>query len=350
MTKELEALADAQAGLFLRSQALAAGYDRRDIDRKLRAGSWELVGRGIYATADTVIALRAAPRGDYLIRCAVRLLRIARDSAISHESAALLLGIPLLDLPIGAPQLTVPHPSSTTRGRLPGRHLAALPLEHVTDVAGVRLTVAARTAVDLARSLPLDAALVSADAVLRMGLPRTALLDVLQTCRHWPGIQRARVVAVLATPWSESPLESLAMHWFRCQQLPIPQQQLTVRRQDGTWLARVDFVWPDRRTVCEVDGRQKYVAFDGNRLVEEKGSVQWREKLREDAMRDTGLEVARGYWSDRGDDGAALAGRIRQAFARAAAAGLPGTYRITDERVHAQIGPFAPVRSPVSAG
>jgi hypothetical protein len=335
-------LAKAQSGLFLRSQAIAAGYTRRAIDQSLRTGRWQLVERGIYAAADDLAAMRAAPLGDYLVTCAARRLRIGGTSAISHESAALLHGIALLDLCDGPPRLTVSHPSSTTRGQLPGRFLAALPPGHVTTIEGVPITTPARTVVDLARTMPLGAALVSADAALRMGLNRHALLDVLRSCRRWPGVEQARVVTVLASRWSESPLESLALMWFRKQGLPVPDQQLTVRQLDGTWLGRVDFVWPERRTVCEVDGRSKFVAVDGDRPVEQRGSVLWREKLREDAIRDTGLEVARGYWRDGADEGRALAGRIRAAFARGAAAGLPGTYRIVDERPHAQTGPFAP--------
>jgi hypothetical protein len=343
---ELEALAEAQAGLFRRTQAFAAGYTRADLDRLLASRAWEAVARGTYATADTVAALRGHPVGGYLLRCAARRLQFPGDSVLSHESAAVLHGIALLDPVTGPPRLTVPAPRAGTRGGLPGRFVAAVPADQRCEVLGVPVTTPARTVVDLARVLSLEAAMVSADAALRAGLDRGALFAVLDACRGWPGLAQAKQVTVMASRWSESALESLAMVWFRAQSLPLPQQQLTVRRTDGRWLARVDFVWPAYRTVCEVDGQRKYVD-DAVTLLPTgqaiaRGKALWREKLREDALRDVGLEVVRGYWTDRADGGAALAERLRRAFARGQAAPFERAYRTSDERTHAHAGPLAP--------
>lgn len=181
---------------------------------------------------------------------------------------------------------------------------------------------------------------MTADGALRLGLDRLELIDVLAACAGWPGIGQARAVALMATRWSESALESLARLWFRRQGLTLPEPQLTVRDGDGRWLARVDFVWPEHRTVCEMDGRVKYVGAASDADVARRERALWDEKRREDRMRDTGLEVVRGYWSDRSDNGAGLAERLRRAFARGAAA-TGGSYRIVDERDHARRGPLA---------
>jgi hypothetical protein len=332
----------AQDGVFLRSQAITAGYGRREIDALLREGAWSIIQRGIYSTADVLAAQKTAKGGTYLLDCAARRLRLGGDSVISHESAAVLHGLPVLEPVRGPVRLTVPCTSSPTRGQFRGRYVADVPRAHRGQIAGVCVTTPARTVVDLARGLTLEAALVTADGALRMGLDRLELVDVLAACSRWPGVEQARLVALMATRWSESALESLAMVWFRRQRLPVPEQQLTVRQLGGRWLGRVDFVWREHRTVCEVDGRKKYVgaAPDGDAIARRERAL-WDEKVREDRIRDTGLEVVRGYWSDRSDGGAALAERIRRAFARAGAAATEGTYRIVDERDHARRGPLA---------
>ncbi len=79
----------------------------------------------------------------------------------------------------------------------------------VTAWFGVPVTTVARTVGDLARTDP-PAGLMAADAALRHGLVTTAELDrVLVGMAGWPGVRRARVVAGLASPLAESPLESL---------------------------------------------------------------------------------------------------------------------------------------------
>ena len=74
----------------------------------------------------------------------------------------------------------------------------------------------------------------------------------------------------------------------------------------------VDFLWADLGTAVEFDGRLKYAPDNdrGDRRL-------WHEKLREDAIRDTGLEVVRVTWEEitRAPDRAVA--RIRAAFARA---------------------------------
>jgi hypothetical protein len=329
-------LAD-QGGVFRRSQAIEIGYSRREIDGCLRSGRWSLIQRGIYSTADIISGRVGNP---YLTQCAARRLVLGEDSVVSHESAAVLHQLPLLDKAPDVVRLTVSTAATPTRGQLEGRYVAALPAEHRGVLEGVPLTTPARTVIDLARIRTPDAALVTADGALWLGMDRLELIDVLDTCAGWPGIGQARAVALMATRWSESALESLARLWFRRQGLTLPEPQLTIRDGDGRWLARVDFVWPEHRTVCEMDGRLKYVGVAADADVARRERALWDEKRREDRIRDVGLEVVRGYWSDRSDNGAALAERLRRAFVRGAAA-TGGSYRIVDERDHARRGPLA---------
>ena len=89
--------------------------------------------------------------------------------------------------------------------------------------------------------------------------------------------------------------------------------QLVVHGQDGP-LGRVDFAWPEHRTLAEFDGRIKY-----GRLLrpgEDVGEAVFREKHREDLLRDLGWQVVRWIWADL-DEPRVIADRVRRAFARA---------------------------------
>lgn len=93
---------------------------------------------------------------------------------------------------------------------------------------------------------------------------------------------------------------------MKTQGLPTPELQVEFDDQDGVF-ARVDFYFREYRTVVEFDGLIKY----GDRTAD----VVMNEKVREDRLRDQGVEVVRVIWSDLLDP-ARLAARIRRAFFR----------------------------------
>ena len=70
--------------------------------------------------------------------------------------------------------------------------------------------------------------------------------------------------------------------------------------------ARVDALFAEQRTIVEFDGRVKYDDPD----------AIWREKLREDRLRELGYEVVRVTWAELFDP-VALAAKVRRAFDRA---------------------------------
>jgi hypothetical protein len=336
MSPELAALIAEQGGVVTRAQALR-WETRQDVDRWIREGTWVLVQRSVYATRERAEAART-PAQQHLLAALARCVVTTGDTVVSHGSAATILGIPQRRTLVGPPRLTVHVPASTTAGGIRGRYLAPVPAEHRILVDGVPLTSGARTVADLCRTRDERSAVVVADAGLRLGLSREEILAVLAYCRRWPYVADARMTISRASRWSESPLESLALRWCRIQGLPRPEQQLTIRTEGGRFLARVDLIWPELRTVAELDGQVKYAEDDD---AQRPGRVAWREKLREDGIRDRGIEVARGYWSDDADDGARFAQRVRRAAARAASYTGAPTYRIVDERDHAQRGPLA---------
>src|SRR5207237_144 len=117
-----------QHGLFTVEQAKAAGYSRAEIASAVRSGRWVRVRRTVFTTRE--VASQAAEGGEAAhLRAAIAdwlCLSPARTAALSHESAALMHGVKLLE-PIARhrPSLTMPpaSPSATVSSHV---HRASL--------------------------------------------------------------------------------------------------------------------------------------------------------------------------------------------------------------------------------
>jgi hypothetical protein len=111
---------------------------------------------------------------------------------------------------------------------------------------------------DLARCSSLRAGVVVADSALRKKRTTKRELQVaVESCRRWPGLQRAAEVVRFADGMAESPLESISRLAFRDCGLPPPTLQAQLGA-DGLVIARVDFYWEQFRTIAEADGEMKY--------------------------------------------------------------------------------------------
>lgn len=111
---------------------------------------------------------------------------------------------------------------------------------------------------------------------------------------------------------SESVGESRSRALIIREQLPLPDLQATLVAASGTRLGRVDFLVDG--VVGEFDGRVKY-----GRLVprgQVPADVLWREKQREDAIRDAGWQVVRWVWDELATPDV-IVDRWMRAFARA---------------------------------
>jgi hypothetical protein len=150
----------------------------------------------------------------------------ARDAVASHQTAAVIHGISLLNRPeAGIVRLTRP-PGRYRGSGVPGVrfHSAALPPAHVVTRYGVPLTTGARTVVDLARSLPYLEAVAVADSALHARITTKAeLRRMLADCAGWPRIGAARRVVEFSDELAESVLESAARVVFAQAGLPPPR-------------------------------------------------------------------------------------------------------------------------------
>jgi hypothetical protein len=155
---------------------------------------------------------------------------------------------------------------------------------------------------DVAASVGFEQAVVVADAALaprpgrRPPLTDRDHLHLALARRGRSGRAAAGRVVAFADGGAHSPGESRSRVALWRAGLPRPVLQHAVLGPDRRTLGFADFGWPELGTVGEFDGRVKY-----GRLVaagEVPADVLHAEKLREDAMRATGLGVVRWGWAD----------------------------------------------------
>ena len=306
MDETLRELAATQGGAFTHAQAVAAGCTAGQIRQRLK-GDWLAPYRGVYVERS---AMPKDPARRHVVHAAARLLASRLQPVASHRTAALVHGLPLLGAPPKVPQLTRAPQRPRDRSSSATIKVCPLPSCDTTSVGGIGVTSLARTSCDVARTSTFRQGVVVADAALRRGVPREELLRCAGRCRAWPRGADAVRVAAFADARADGPLESITRVAYCEQGLPAPETQVEVRAPDGTFLGLVDFLWRERRVVGEADGLGKYDA----------ALALQKEKLREEALRSYGLEVVRNVWDDVWTPGAraALAARVRQAFAFAA--------------------------------
>jgi len=256
---------------------------------------------------------------------------LADGAEASHVSAAVWDGVPTWGLRLDRAHVTF---ARRTGGRRDDRlyvHTASLEPDEIVVIDDVRVTSAARTVVDVARTVEFAPAVAMADAALRLGVrresqshverresagivipdvvERAALDAALRRAVGWPGVPDARRVVAFADARSESVGESRSRVAIALAGLPSLQLQWPVFL--GRTTAYTDFAWPAQRTVGEFDGKVKY-----GRLLrpgQSPGDVVYAEKLREDAIRAEDWEVVRWTWADL-HDFTDTAARIRDRF------------------------------------
>ncbi len=233
-------------------------------------------------------------------------------AALSHGSAAAVHGLPLFRSMVERVHVTrdrygggVIRPTLRVHGS---------PLRDVDRVVvdGHVVTSLSRTVIDLARTLPYDQAVAVADRGLALGTDPSMLSEHLEQARSWQGAPQARRVVAFADGRSESVGESFSRITM-VGVLPVPVLQHEIFDEHGCLIGRCDFAWPERRTVGEFDGLVKYGRF--RRPGETVEQAVYREKLREDALRDHGWQVARWVWDDLSRP-QVITDRVRRAFAR----------------------------------
>jgi Transcriptional regulator, AbiEi antitoxin len=315
----LAAIAATQCGLFTTSQALAAGYNADEIARLRREGSWARLRRGVYIEP-TLMPADAV--GIHLLVLRAALLTLTGPLAASHMTSAALQGIAMLEPDLSLVHITRADAGSPRTVAGIRHHDASLPAGHLTRCDAVLTTGAARTVVDIARQATFEAALVATESALHQGLATLAeLREVMAYCADWPGARRAGRVVAFASPYSETPGETMGRIAFDELGVPPPEQQVLIFDDRGL-AARADYYWEKYHTVGEFDGKLKY-AGDAS-----SDDALFREKQREDRLREAGLEVFRIGWGESRARSTSIRRKAFSAFERAARSTAKRSYRV----------------------
>ena len=227
--------------------------------RELRSQAWHRLFRDVYACAEVVVTheLRAV--------AAARLL--VPGSVVAERSAAVLWGVPLAERD---DDVDLAVPPGSTLSVVPGVRMRRRSLPRVITRQGVRTTTAATTAVDLARTGPLDEAVVVIDRLVASGATDLDAVVAASAQVTGRGCRQVRQAVALADGLAGSPQETRLRLLLHRSALPRPVAQFVVRDATG-FVARVDFAWPDRKVAVEYEGRwhgetPQQVAADRRRL------------------------------------------------------------------------------------
>lgn len=213
----------------------------------LQSEPWRQMLRGVWVHKDL-------PDNRALRVKAVKLV-LARDAFICGLTVAWLSGIdpwdPRSDLVwIGSPTGRRP------RAR-PGCFIRELTVTaadlYVVD--GIAATVPTRTAYDCARWLTRVEGVVVADAYAHLGLVKAEeLAAYVNSHRGVRGVRQAEQVVALMDARSESAMETRTRLFLTDAGLPAPIPQYEVFDEAGSFVARLDFAYPDLRIAIEYDG------------------------------------------------------------------------------------------------
>lgn len=300
---DLAAVAAAHHGTLVSSDLHRLAVTTKTLRRLVDRGVLVRAARGAYVDAEAVRA--ASPEEKHRLR----VIAVARSwpvgRAVSHDSAAVLHGLPLLQVPRlvhgtrvaaadGSPvsDKAVANAVSVLHG---GQ--AVLPTETIAECTVV---AAAEAAFGVAAQRGVEAGLVTLDGALhrtaehtpgqggrRPGLVYPDELAVLRhELRHHPGQARFRQVCALADPLCESPGESRT-RWVLVTLGYRVRSQVEIRDAAGRLAGRVDFVLEEDKVAIEFDGMGKY---------EEHGQTIAGDKERDQALQRCGYEPVHLLW------------------------------------------------------
>ncbi|WP_344165997.1 type IV toxin-antitoxin system AbiEi family antitoxin domain-containing protein [Kribbella yunnanensis] len=287
----LRRICTARGGWFSRQDAMAAGYSPSELQLRVRQGRWLRLSRDVYVEAadwpsDEIPWDRARRR--HLVEIRAVVARLGPDVVVSHQSAAVLHGLPLWGLDLSRVHVT--RPSRRTRSeRTVVVHRSALDDGETTLTDGIRVTTVSRSVAETAAASSYEIGVVLADAALHQGLVSTdELVTTADRFPQWAGSPAARAAARFADALSESVGESRTRVLIANAGMPKPRLQVVIRERNGVFVARVDILV----------GEELVVEFDGEHKYGGSADAVLAEKWREDRIRARGYRVARVGWSD----------------------------------------------------
>lgn len=178
-----------------------------------------------------------------------------------------------------------------------------------TAVGGIGVTTPLRTALDLARLLPVPRAVVALDRLRALQLVTANDIRTAFGARRFRGRAAGLAALSLSRDGVESPRETLLRLVWRSAGLPEPVVNAQVWNADGEFVARVDLLDPLAGVVGEYDG-----------AVHASAERRSRDARRQEALEALGLVVVRVGADDLDEHGhgVQVQHRLRDAYRRAA--------------------------------
>jgi very-short-patch-repair endonuclease len=309
---------DFQAGVLSRTQALRTGISPDALRARVRAGHWQRLQRGVYAT------FTGEPGWEARLWAALR--RAGPEAVLSHHTAAELARI--TNQRSSAIHVTVPRHQHLTP--IPGvvlhrssrielaRHIGTLPPRTRIEETTVDLTQCSRTLDDalawLARAC--GARLTTPDLLL-------AAMDSRARLR-W-----RRELTVALDDIADGAHSILELRYLRRIERPhrLPHAKRQVRTINGRGTQYRDALYADFGVVVETDGRVAHP-------LEER----WQDLHRDNAAIVDGLVTLRYSWTDVTEHPCLVAAEVARALRRR---GWPGAPR--------PCGPACPIRHATSS-
>ena len=287
--------------VFTAQTAITAGISHHVLRRLVRRHSIIRVQSGVYRQFPTDEPGPTQERWAWIhrehIMRASAALQAHPHHALSHRSAAVVFGWPVSLHPDEPVHLTALHVEPRSR-RAEGKvlHHSDSVINDVVKVDGLQLLTPDRTVADCLRTMTTANGVAVADGALRCGA--TDLLAVegsLAGMRRWRGRPRANAAVRLVDPRRETWLESFSFVALHGLGIDLPTPQVEVFDEWGAFVGRVDGMWIAEGTVAEADGEGKYLlgTSDGDASGLDAAHRVVAEKVREDGLRDLGLEMVR---------------------------------------------------------
>jgi very-short-patch-repair endonuclease len=241
--REIAAVGAVQQAIIGRDQLLELGVGRGAIDWALARGRLHPMHRGVYALVPPRALPPLAPERAAVLACGDRAL-------ISHHSAAALWNIrPRIG---GAVDVTiVGRDAGRDRAGIHAHRVAYLDRRDVRTRAGIPLTSAARTLLDIAPRLSERSLELAFDEALTRDL--TSIEAIAAVTARYPqrkGATRLRALTRPDRPTTVTRSEGEERFLAMVRRAGLPEPEVNARL--GRFVA--DFLWRDERVVVEIDG------------------------------------------------------------------------------------------------
>lgn len=300
---------DLNGVVLLRRDLLAQGYTDQQIRGLVKSGILHRIRRGAFVSAQ--LWNESSKEDQHRITCRAVLLAGHPLMALTHVSSAIERGVPVWNIPLDEVHTTRTDGKGARREAGVVHHVGILDEEDVEIVNDVRVSTAARCAVEVTSMTTLEPALVVVNAMLHAELiDESELAASVVDLKCWPSTLSNHLLLHLVDKRMSSVAETRTDFLFHTHRLPRPTPQVSVHDESGGLLGIVDFLWAEFGVFLEFDGKIKYEKY--RRPGETLNDYLMREKRREERIcLATGWVCIRITWADI-ENPVATASRIRR--------------------------------------